>query len=233
MAIRSARGRGAPRTVWSALVALILIVLVFAGIRVVVDVPNVVAGRVPPPGSFHDRYAMHPALAYAHILPGLVYLVGAPFQLSRRFRTRHLDLHRRMGRVVLAAGIAAAVFAIVFGILFPFGGALEASATVVFGGYFAVALVTALLAVTRGDLTRHRRWMIRAFAVGLGVGSIRIWIGVFQALGVLSFPQGFGVAFWLGFVTHALAAEIYLTRRPGVGGARSSRAVPGGSAVHQ
>jgi hypothetical protein len=100
----------------------------------------------------------------------------------------------------------------------------------VFGGYFAVARVTALLAVTAA---RHRRWMIRAFAVGLGAGSIRIWIGVSQALGVLSSPQGFGVAFWLGFVTHALAAESYLTRRPGVGGARSSGAVPGGSAVHQ
>jgi cytochrome bd-type quinol oxidase subunit 1 len=208
-------------TLWSTLIVLILVALVAVGVRIATDWPNVTAGTVPPEDSFHRRYALHPALAYAHILPGVVYLLGAPFQLSRRFRERRIAMHRRMGRVVLPAGVMAGVFAIVFGTLFAFGGLFEASATVVFGAYFVTALVIAFIAIRGGDVTRHRRWMIRAIAIGLAIGTIRIWIGVFQGLGVLSFEDSFGVAFWLSFVLHALAAELYLARRPGV----QSRAV--------
>jgi hypothetical protein len=56
--------------------------------------------------------------------------------------------------------------------------------------------------------------MIRAFAIGLAIGTIRIWIAAFQVFGVLSFRDSFGVAFWLSFVVHALAAEAYLAKRP-------------------
>ena len=48
--------------------------------------------------------------------------------------------------------------------------------------------------------------MIRAFAVGVGIGTIRIWIGIFTAVvlstsdaadPLLPDPITFGVAFWL------------------------------------
>ena len=67
--------------------------------------------------------------------------------------------------------------------------------------------------------------MIRAFAVGLAVGTIRIWIGVFQATGLLTLEDSFGPAFWLSFVMHALVAELYLSRWPSVRGATDSRRV--------
>jgi uncharacterized membrane protein len=184
-------------TLWSTLIVLIMVALVAVGIRISIDGPNVVAGTVPPEDSYDRRYALHPVLAYVHILPGVVYLVGAPFQLWRRFRARHIALHRLMGRVVLPAGVIAGVFAIVFGTLFPFGGLFEASATVVFGVYFVMALVIALIAIRGRDVTRHRRWMIRAFAIGLAIATIRIWIGVFQGFNLLSFEDSFGPAFWL------------------------------------
>jgi hypothetical protein len=142
-----------------------------------------------------------------------------------------------MGRVILPAGITTGLFAIVFGTLFPFGGRLEASAVVVFGAYFIAALVAAFLAIKRGDVTRHRRWMIRAYAVGLAVGTMRIWLGALQGLsprpfasgtsyGLLSFEVSFGVAFWLGFVLHALVAEAYLAKRPNPHGATKPALAP-------
>lgn len=219
MAVRSTRGVLRGWVVWPVLLVLIAVTLVFAGIRIATDVPNVAAGTVPD-DTFDRRYALHPVLGYAHILPGVVYLLGAPLQLSRRFRERHFTVHRRMGRVLLPAGLAAGVFAVVFGSLYSFGGVLEASAAVVFGVYFVAALLTAYHAIRHGDVRRHRRWMIRAFAIGLAVGTIRLWIGLFQSLGLLSFRDSFGVAFWLSFVLHALVAEAYLVRYPGAEGAR-------------
>jgi hypothetical protein len=110
--------------------------------------------------------------------------------------------------------VVTGVFAVVFGFFFSFGGVAEASATLVFGIYFVVALVVAFGAIRVGDQVRHRRWMIRAFAIGLGVGSIRLWVGLFQATGLLTFEAAFGVAFWIAFVIHAIAAEIWLRLRP-------------------
>jgi hypothetical protein len=66
--------------------------------------------------------------------------------------------------------------------LYPFGRLAQASASAVFGSYFVVALTAAFLAIRRGDVTHHGRRMIRAFAVGLAVGTMRIWIGFSESL---------------------------------------------------
>ena len=53
-----------------------------------------------------ERYVENPWRGYLHIAPGVIYLLGAPLQLSRRFRTRHYDVHRRLvteGREIRAA----------------------------------------------------------------------------------------------------------------------------------
>jgi predicted membrane metal-binding protein len=56
--------------------------------------------------------------------------------------------------------------------------------------------------------------MIRALAVGLAVGTIRIWLGVFVGFGLLEFEDSFGPAFWISFSLHAVAAELWLRRFP-------------------
>jgi uncharacterized membrane protein len=199
---------------WGIVFFLIAVVLVFAGIRVVNDSQNLAAGVIPPEGEFDRRYAEHAVLAYAHILPGVIYLVLAPFQISRRFRNRHLPLHRKMGRLLVPLGIAGGLFGIIFGILYSFGGFAEASAAVVFGIWFVFCLAYAYTHIRSGDTVSHRRWMIRAFAIGLGVGTIRIWIGLFQGFGLLDEVTSFGVAFWVAFTMHLIAAELWLRRRP-------------------
>ncbi|HEX7171350.1 MAG TPA: DUF2306 domain-containing protein [Candidatus Limnocylindria bacterium] len=217
-------GRGASGTIWSAVVVLIAIVVVFVGIRLATDVPNLTSGTIPDEGTFEHRYARFAWLAYAHILPGVLYLLIAPIQLWRGFRNGHFVVHRRMGRVALLAGIVSGIFAIVFGAFQAFGGLLQASAAIAFGAWFLVALATAYRAIRGRDVRTHRRWMIRAFAVGVAVGTIRLWIGLFEALGLMSFRDAFGVAFWLSFVMHALAAELYLRWRPSAAGSAATRA---------
>ena len=199
---------------WGMVFFLIAVVLVFAVIRVITDSENLANGVIPEEGEFDRRYAQYPILAYAHIIPGVVYLVLAPFQISRRFRNRHLDLHRKMGRFLVPTGILSGVVGVIFGFFFSFGGFAEASASVVFGTWFTLALALAYSYIRAGDTVRHRRWMIRAFAIGLGVGTIRIWVGLFQGFGLLDEVTSFGVAFWLSWTLHVIAAEIWLWQRP-------------------
>lgn len=204
---------------------LIAVVVVFATIRVAVDGPKILAGA--PGVDFSERYVAHPWLAYLHIAPGVVYLVLAPLQLTRRYRIRHYVVHRRLGRVLLTCALVAGVFALLFGVPNAWGGAPEAAATVVFGCWFLLCLVLALRAIRRGDVHRHRRWMIRAFAVGIGVGTIRIWVGVFEGIEqgfsggttpATPDPSMFGIAFWLAFTMHVALGEWWLRRTPALTG---------------
>ena len=211
--------RGADRAIWATIGILLLIMAVFIGLRLATDVPSVLSGELPDVSEFQYRYAAYPWLAYAHILPGAVYLSLAPFQLWRGFRNRNLRRHRRIGRVALVAGMTSGVFGVLFGFFQSFGGTLQASASVVFGLWFLTALIVAYRAVRRRNITTHRRWMIRAFAVGLAVGTIRIWIGLFEGFGVLETRDAFGVAFWLSFTLHAAIAELWLYWRPDQTGA--------------
>jgi len=192
-------------------------------------IPSLRDGTVPD-DPYPRRYVLHPWQGGLHVIPGLIYIFGSLFQLSARFRRKHLTLHRRMGRVVLACGMVAAAFAVVFGLSHPFSGLSEASAAVVFGSWFLACLVLAFRAVRGRDITQHRRWMIRAFAVGIGIGTVRLWVGILGAIvaartGVT--PMGpeaatYGYAFWLGFGIHVVIGEWWL-RRP--------KASPPGSAA--
>jgi len=55
--------------------------------------------------------------------------------------------------------------------------------------------------------------MIRAFAIGLAVATFRPIVGAFFAtsrlLG-LTPHEFFGIAFWIGFVLHLIAAEAWI-----------------------
>ncbi|MEH1124875.1 DUF2306 domain-containing protein [Micromonospora sp. CPCC 206061] len=208
-----AQSRTRLRLVQAAVAGLVVFILLYVAMRVWKDVPHLADG--PRPVEDADRaYVEHPWLAYLHIAPGVLYLLGAPLQLAYGIRCRHYTLHRRLGRILLTAGLLSGVFAIVFGVLYSYGGAGEAAASVVFGGWFVGCLVVAFRAVRRDDIVRHRRWMIRAFAVGIGVGTIRIWIILLTELGVLELKESFAPAFWVSFATHVLVAEWWVRTTP-------------------
>jgi uncharacterized membrane protein YozB (DUF420 family) len=75
------------------------------------------------------------------------------------------------------------------------------------------ALGKAYRHILRREIAQHREWMIRAFAIGLAVATIRPIIGLFFATSRLSglTPDAFfGVAFWIGFVLHLILAEAWI-----------------------
>lgn len=197
------------------------------------SVPHLRDGTVPDE-PYARNYVLHPWPAALHIVPGLVYIIGSMFQLSAGFRRKHLTLHRRLGRVLIPSGMVAAVFAIVIGLSHPYDGITEGSATVVFGTWFLACLMLAFLAIRRRDIAQHRRWMVRAFAVGIGIGAIRAWVGILGAVqsattgeAAMSPQQGtYGIAFWLGFSSTVLAGEWWLRRDGRSGRGRSATPAP-------
>ena len=164
-------------------------------------------------------FARHPLLTMVHIIPGLLFMLLGPLQFVSSLRSRRPELHRWTGRVVLVSGMIIGSTALVMSPQMAIGGANETSATMLFAAVFLFALVKTFLHIRRGKVALHREWMIRAFAIGLAVATIRPIVGAFFATRIFTHltPRDFfGTAFWLGFTMHLIAAEIWInyTRPP-------------------
>jgi uncharacterized membrane protein len=192
--------------------ALWLTVSFLSVIMIVVATRRILHLSAPATG-LDAGFERHSVLTLAHILPGLIFVVLGPFQFMAGLRRRRPSLHRWMGRVFLADALLIGVTALVMSPQMAIGGTLEISATFVFGSLFLFALGRAFAAIRARRVAEHRKWMIRAYAIGLGVATVRPIVGVFFAtsrITNLTPHDFFGIAFWLGFIISLAAAEAWI-----------------------
>jgi uncharacterized membrane protein len=200
------------RALWICVAFLSLIMMVVAARRIL----NL-SGHLSGPADLDTGFASHPALTLAHILPGVLFVVLGPFQFMAGLRRRRPVLHRWMGRFFLADSLVIGVTALVMSPQMAIGGTLESAATFVFGVLFLFSLGRAFAAIRARRVAEHRRWMIRAYAIGLGVATVRPIVGVFFATSRITHftPHDFfGIAFWLGFTLSLATAETWIRVRP-------------------
>lgn len=212
------------RVLWGAVILLALIGVAVVVRRTVALAPVLINGYQPPPAASNptlaqfaaldDLFARYPLLTLVHILPGLLFMILGPLQFSSTLRARHLKWHRRSGRVYLVCSLVIGLTALVMSFAMPaIGGVNQAAATTLFALLFLFALAKAYWHILRREIAQHREWMIRAFAIGLAVATIRPIVGLFFAtsrFSGLTPYEFFGTAFWLGFVLHLIAAEVWI-----------------------
>jgi len=164
-----------------------------------------------------DIFARHPLLTLIHILPGLLFVTLGPLQFNAGLRARHPMWHRVSGRVFLCAALTIGITAFVMTFAVPaIGGPLQAAATGIFSVYFLIALGKGFWHIQKREFALHRKWMIRAFSMGIAVATVRPIVGLFFATGRitgLTPRQFFGVAFWIGFLLHLVLTEYWLRNR--------------------
>lgn len=166
--------------------------------------------------AFSGKYYSHRLPTFLHVLPGAFVLFLAPLQFLPRVRSRYINFHRWSGRFILLSTIPLSVSGFFFGAM-PFGGLSETVATWSFGGLFVFAAVRAFVAIRRRDITRHREWMIRMFAVAVSISVIRVVDLLLFAAFDMSARKAFSLSIWIGWIVTVGAAEIWIrATRPGV-----------------
>src|SRR6266404_3665872 len=212
------------RALRSAVIFLAFIGVAVAVRRMVNLLPIVVGGYHPPAVSSNPvaaqfaaldyLFAHYPILTLVHIVPGLLFMLLGPLQFSPTIRARHLRWHRWSGRIFVICSVVIGISALVMSFGMPaIGGFNQAAATTLFASFFLFALCKAFWHIPRREVVLHREWMIRAFSVGLAVATIRPIVGMFFAtshFSGLTPHEFFGIAFWIGFVLHLIAAEAWI-----------------------
>lgn len=120
------------------------------------------------------RFFASPLPVVIHILfAGLFALLGA-FQFPAGLRRRWLGWHRAAGRLLVVCGLLVGFSGLWMNLFYahPVGdGVLLYALRLVFGSAMVVSIVFSFAAIRRGDVARHRAWMIRGYAIGLGAGT--------------------------------------------------------------
>jgi uncharacterized membrane protein len=199
------------RLLWTAVIFLALIGIGAAIHRAAVLVlPRLQAPSGNPAHGLDKSFGSHPVLMFVHIIPGILFMVLGPLQFAASFRRRQPRFHRWSGRAFLLIGFIIGTSALAMSFTSSIGGANERAATMYFAAFFLIALGKAYVHIRRRRFALHREWMVRAFAIGLAIATIRPIVGAFFAARSLSPHEFFGIAFWLGFTTHLIAAEIWI-----------------------
>jgi uncharacterized membrane protein len=168
--------------------------------------------------SYNPGFRAFPLITAFHVILGGVYLALAPFQFVGRIRSRWLRYHRWAGRVLVAIGLIVGLTALFMGLVIPFSGWSESVVITAFGGWFLIALVKGFRHIRAGQVELHRAWMIRAFAIGLSIATMRLIFIPTLMLAVNPTDEQiafFSVAsFTIAFILHASVAEWWIRRTP-------------------
>jgi hypothetical protein len=200
-----------PRAQWpvpAALIALSLVPVLAGGIRMA----ELTGGAEITPDN--ARFFASPVPVVLHIITVTLYSVLGAFQFVPRLRRRR-SWHRVAGRVLAPCGLVAALSGLWMSFFYALpesDGALVAAFRLVFGTAMAVAIVLGLAAIRRRDFARHRAWMIRGYAIGLGAGTQALTHAPYFAL--VGTPDEFakGLLMGAGWVINVVVAEWIIRR---------------------
>ncbi len=120
------------------------------------------------------RFFAMPLPVVLHILAVIPFSILGALQFAPAFRTRHRTWHRASGRVVVGCGLIAAVSGLWMTLFYPWpagdGEALYIE-RLVFGIGMLISMLLAINAIRQRHFTVHGRWMLRAYAIGMGAGT--------------------------------------------------------------
>jgi uncharacterized membrane protein len=174
----------------------------------------------PLAGNYVDRPAGVRLAFYLHIGFGGLALLLSPLQFATRLRTRAPQVHRAVGRVVLASIAIAGAGGLILAPL-SLAGPIGTAGFGLLAALWVAFAATAFRAIRRRDVAAHRRWMIRTFALTYAAVTLRLWLLVLIAVqtglvgldGQTAFARAYLVVPFLAWVPNLLVAERYLATR--------------------
>ena len=143
---------------------------------------------------------------WLHLAGGLTTVVLGPVQFLTQWRRRSPRLHRLTGRLYLLGMLVAATGATGLIATSPAPFAIRAAFSATALAWLTTAL-TGLVAIRHGLVERHRRWMVRTYAVTLAPILFRLSLPLAIAGGLAPSPTLIATLLWCSWIVPLLACE--------------------------
>ena len=174
----------------------------------------VAADRQRASATFDARFGAHPGMTRTHVILGGLFLVFAPLQFYRPLRTRYPSVHRWSGRTLLVLLVLSVIPSIYFGVIAPVAGAWEASIIALVAMMVAGGAARGFWAIRHRRVWLHREWMVRLFALGIGIASVRLVVLALDLVTMarqLPFATIYPLSLWIGWGGTLAAAELWIS----------------------
>ena len=163
------------------------------------------------------RFDASPLPVVTHIVSAAGYGLLGAFQFAPGFRRRWPGWHRVVGRLLVLCGLLVGLSALWMTLFYPPAdgdGALLYALRLLFGSAMVVSIVLGFTTIRCGEVQRHRAWMARAYAIGLGAGMQMLTLMVGEMLA--GPPSELGRALLMGaaWVINLAVAEWAIRKRP-------------------
>ena len=163
------------------------------------------------------RFFASPLPVVLHIVCAGVYAILGAFQFAPRFRRRRPGWHRAAGRLLIPCGLLVGLSGLWMTLFYP--GANGASALLyalrlLFGSAMVGSIVLGFAAIRRGNVIRHRAWMMRGYAIGLGAGTQVLTLAAGELIAGPPTELSRALLMGAGWVINLAVAEWAIRKRP-------------------
>jgi uncharacterized membrane protein len=163
------------------------------------------------------RFFASPLPVVLHIVSASVYAILGAFQFSARFRRRRPGWHRAAGRLLVPCGLLVGLSALWMTLFYPradgTGELLLYALRLLFGSAMIASLVLGFAAIRRRDVTRHRAWMMRGYAIGLGAGTQALTLAAGEWISGPPSELSRALLMGAGWVINLAVAELAIRRQ--------------------
>ncbi|AOE48776.1 DUF2306 domain-containing protein [Kangiella sediminilitoris] len=152
------------------------------------------------------NFEVQPIGIYSHIFASAVALTLGPFQFSTMIRQRYTKLHRWVGRAYLAIGVLVGGLSGLYMAFFAYGGIIPKVGFATLAVIWLYTGLKAYIAIRRGNIGEHRKWMIRNFSLTFAAVMLRIYLPLSMIAGI-EFTLAYAVIAWICWVPNLVLAE--------------------------
>ncbi len=153
------------------------------------------------------NFLAHPTGIYTHAFASIVALTLGPFQFSTRIRQAHTNIHRWLGRAYLAVGVLVGGLSGLYMSRYAFGGLVAQLGFAVLAVLWLYTGLRAYLAIRRGAIVEHRKWMVRNLSLTFAAVMLRLYVPASVVAGA-DFAVAYPIIAWLCWVPNLVVAEL-------------------------
>lgn len=158
------------------------------------------------------KFMQSPFIPYTHFFCGGLALLLGPWQFSQRIRDKHLNWHKRSGRVYALAVFLGAVTGFFMAFKAETGLMAQLGFTAL-SVLWLLSIVMAVVKIKQGNIAAHRAWMIRCFALTLAAVTLRLQLPIALAAMQIPFESAYPVIAFSCWVPNIIVAQVYLMIR--------------------
>ena len=162
------------------------------------------------------RFFASPLPVVVHIVSSSLFAILGAFQFANSLRRRWPGWHRVAGRLLVLSGLLVGLSGLWMTLFYPRpegASDLLFFFRLLFGSAMIVSIGLSFAAIRRRDVARHRAWMMRGYAIGLGAGTQALVLMVGEM--IAGKPSEFSRALLMGaaWVINLAVAEWAIRKR--------------------